>query len=471
MGTFLDRAIGGIKSLGESFAVKNLPYGWGNAGWYTNTFSKLTDPWPRQLGSDANRFRDYRRIENLQDNGAVSICLGVITDQFAEPELQVAELDANGDWKKVKYHDLPELINKPNKYDDKYNLWYDLVSSVVAEGNGYWYLYFDNYQMPTEIRFESPEFMKPRPSRNRFELQDGYEYAGGAESQIVPEDRVIHFKMGRDRKDRRLGFSRLRNLYREVVSDEEATDYTYWILRNMGIVGGILTMEDPDVTMTPEKAEKLRSRFRSLFTGSGRGDIMIPTFKGKYQEAGKTPEQMALDKIRQVPEDRICAALRVPIQVAGLTSGAAHKTYNNLEQAREAFYEECLIPLQNMFAHALTRHFLPLFGDGERRRRRMRVQWDYSNVRVLQPDQDRLSTRTVVEFRTNILTLNQALTRLGEKSAPGPEGDMYWYQIQAKAKQDLPVTGLPDSPGDKPVVSRQNGKPVQSEITGNPGVL
>ena len=61
----------------------------------------------------------------------------------------------------------------------------------------------------------------------------------------------------------------------------------------------------------------------------------------------------SLDVIGLTAEANICSAMNVPPIVAGVRAGLVQSTYANYEEARKAFYGECLIP----FALLLSRTF------------------------------------------------------------------------------------------------------------------
>lgn len=426
----------------------------GGDGW--GSFNKLTDPWWERAGVAAPSDIPAAVAEHPERNSAVTICLGWIADNFPEPVLEVAEPKADGTWNAVPAHPLTQLLDAPNEIDDADGLWAATVMSYCVDGNAYWIKVRTRGGALLALEYVPHWSIRPA-SRDRYRPITHYVYTvDGERIELAPAE-VVHFRFGKDPDNPRLGCSRLKHLLMEIASDHQATLYTAAILHKMGVVGGILTNEDDEVTMTPEKAEKIRQHYREMFTGANAGNLMIPTFKARYQETGRSPEEMALDKIRQVPEDRICAALRVPIMVAGLTGGSAHKTYANYEEARQAAYEDCLMPLQRRMARTLTRFLLP---DFERDARRQ-VRWNYDGVRVLQADLDALSKRTVEEYKGGLIRLNEAREKVGEKALPGPEGEQF-YQ---KAPKPGALGEPPESGSDR---AAANGRvPALAGANGN----
>ncbi|MBF6615051.1 MAG: phage portal protein, partial [Chloroflexi bacterium] len=120
--------------------------------------------------------------------------------------------------------------------------------------------------------------------------------------------------------------------------------------------------------------------------------------------------------LRGVPEARISAAYGVPAIVAGLNIGLARSTYSNYEEARKAFAEQTLAPLWKSVASVIQNDLVPLFGND------CYVDFDLNQVRALQTSSDRRDQFTVQAYAGGILTLDQALGRLGEDPIGGTEG-------------------------------------------------
>jgi len=82
----------------------------------------------------------------------------------------------------------------------------------------------------------------------------------------------------------------------------------------------------------------------------------------RVDRLGLTPEELALDRLRRIPESRICGALRLPAMLVGLSVGDEQRTFSNYAQARRAGYEDCLGPMHRRFARQLTRDLLKELG-------------------------------------------------------------------------------------------------------------
>jgi hypothetical protein len=141
---------------------------------------------------------------------------------------------------------------------------------------------------------------------------------------------------------------------------------------------------------------------------------MILTSPTEVQVLSWNPQQLTLKELRRLPEERVTAVLGTPAIVAGLGAGLDRSTFANFAEAREAGWEEDVIPTQGDLARTLRRSLLNEFvGDVYS----YVVDFDPSEVRVLQEDQNKL-----VERATNAL-VRGGIPRRRFKEIIGEETD------------------------------------------------
>jgi len=114
--------------------------------------------------------------------------------------------------------------------------------------------------------------------------------------------------------------------------------------------------------------------------------------------------------LHRIPEERISAVLGVPAIVAGLGAGLENATYSNARELREMFTEQKLIPLWRADAAKLNTSLLPDFT----RTRNAFIEFDITNVRALQEDENEKYTRLALAVGNKPwLTVNEARTEIG----------------------------------------------------------
>jgi hypothetical protein len=163
----------------------------------------------------------------------------------------------------------------------------------------------------------------------------------------------------------------------------------------------------------------------------------------RLQTFGFNPQQMNLRELRQVPEERITAAIGVPAIVAGMGAGLSRSTFSNFSEAREAATEEALIPLWSDVARIIQRQVLPEFVGKDRGR--MVVDFDLTEVRVLKEDQDKIADRMGDLVTSGIAKVSEAREKLG--LSVEDEHDIYLRPlnlIEVPSGPDAEETEQPD---------------------------
>jgi phage portal protein BeeE len=230
------------------------------------------------------------------------------------------------------------------------------VLSYRTDGNAYLMVARGTTGFPAQLWWMPHFRLWPRWATSGNEYMGWWDYQ--VDGRIIPlgTDQVVHFRDGIDPYNDRLGMAPLKSALREVCSDNQGAGFTASIMRNMGVVGYMLSPSDPAGTFGEEEDRK---EIADLLRGALRGrepgppDGLRP--RGKVERIGMTPEELALDRIMKIPESRICAAMRLPAMVVGLAVGAEQRTFANYAEARKAAYEDGIIPMQKEFASVINR--------------------------------------------------------------------------------------------------------------------
>lgn len=367
---------------------------------------------------------DVRKVGDGSGNSAVEACLRTLIAGFVEPPL-VHSVLVDGQPDLDPFHPMVDLVEQPNPYMTGILLWTATLTATHVGGNAYWFKQRNLAGRVMELWPLNPGTVTPKDASGSLATPEEkaaaragagpfiayYEYRPGTSPiRLEPED-VIHFRMGMDPENPRLGRGPLQTVLREVLTDEEAGQFATSLLSNMGVPGVILSPKDPnDFGPTPTEAEEMgrvwmdrfggRNRGRPYITRGGAMDVTVVSF---------TPEQMNFTTLRRLPEERISAVLGVPAILAGLGAGLDRATYSNAGELREFFTEQKLAPLWRDTAQVLTQHLLSewLPGPGER------AAWDLSQVRALQDDQDALFKRWTDAVRAGTATVGDFRRAVG----------------------------------------------------------
>lgn len=362
---------------------------------------------------------DYRReAGQLWMSGPVLAAIQWLCRTWPEAPSVVYRPGAGGKEEPARPHPLTELLATPNLSYDASVLWMGSLLSWVTDGNVYWYIETSGAGVPVGLIYV-PHYLIEPFSTDPYRYRTGYRYRVDGKTIDLKLDEILHIQNGIDPANPRRGLSPLAAELRSVVTDNEAQSYTASLLRNMGVPGVVITPKDPMMPFTADAARQMKELFRDRVQGDSRGDPLVPSMAVDIQNPGFSPEQLALDKIARLPIPRICAALGVDPMVLGLPSDT--KTYSNLKEAREASYEQTLIPMQRVFDSQVTRQLLPRMPGA---RPGDRLGRDYSDVRCLQDDADKLYARLTRAIGGPWLTVDEGRAEIGLDSIDG--GDVLY---------------------------------------------
>lgn len=354
---------------------------------------------------------DYRREAGiLWENSIIAACLNWTITAFDEAPLIVERLNSAGAWEPDgANHDAIELVMAPNPNYGGETLWAGTILSRMVDGNGFWYLNRSYSKKPVEIHY-IPHFQISPKWKGSNDYISFYEYrvSGTTAINFKVED-VLHFRHGVDPLNMRRGLSPVASVLREVCSDNEASTAAAALMRNYGIVGLAFSPSD-GVQITDQTREKMMELGKQKWTGERRGEPMVFTQPMKVDQLGFSPDQLALDVIRRIPEERITAVLGLPAVVVGMGAGLDKATMANVEQLRRAAYQSYMVPIWGSIGKQLSKVLLPEFGEDPSK---CRLAFDTREVASLQLDKTVESKRIETLYRSGIIDRYQAKTDLG----------------------------------------------------------
>jgi len=316
----------------------------------------------------------------------------------------------------TEQHEMLALLRKPNLFYSGRALRKALGLSFVLDGNGYLIKIRNRQLKPIELWYAPHWMMDPHYPQDGKVFIDYYIYTPKGEAiELAPED-VIHLRDGIDPKNTRKGLSALKSLFREVVTDDEAANYTAVMLKNSGVPSVVLSPNDDGVDIDDEDAAIIKREFREKFTGDRRGGAMVLTRRAKIDTFGWSPKDLDLSAIRDIPEERVTAVLGLPAVVAGFGSGLQQtKVGATMEEMRRMAYDDCIIPMQQAHADDWKNQLLI---DFEESLDDWKVLYDNSNVRVLQEDDNKKAERAIRLYQGGLKTRAECRMIAGDEVTP-----------------------------------------------------
>jgi HK97 family phage portal protein len=363
---------------------------------------------------------DYEKaIGNPIMNSAIAACLFWICRTFPEAPMQVLKRDEHRVWHPQDHHDLIKLIRKPNPYYNSVILWMGTLVSYTLTGNAYWLKVRNKTGRVVELYYLPHTCVEPLWNMDFNEYLSYYEFRpGNGKIYKLDIEDVVHFRFGMDPLNDRKGMSQLASVLREVFTDNEANNFSASLLRNMGVPGIIISPSSDDTVIEEDVAQSIKESFTKRFTRDGRGEPMVLSNGVKVNPVQLNPAQLDLKMLHRLPEERVSAVLGIPAIVAGLGAGLDRSTMSNFKEAREMAYESNIIPTQRIFTEVI---FDQLLGEFEPNTEDFKVDFDLSDVRVLQDDETVKVQRVDIAVRGGWMKRSEARAALNLPVNPEDE--------------------------------------------------
>jgi HK97 family phage portal protein len=374
-------------------------------------------------------------------NSAVFACLMTICAAYPEAPLKVYKRQRNREQAKQPAHPLQRLLDMPTPLGELTveEFWFWTAWAKHTDGNAYWRKIRsgnDTTGNVVQLWPVSPALVEPKTRKGEF-ISYYRVQTGPNEWEDVPTENMVHFRLGIDDKDMRRGLSPLKRLIRQISTDDEADKFTDALLKNFAIPG-LVVIPAAGTLITEDTADLISTKLSRKFSSDNRGKIAVMSRESKIEQFGFSPEQLDMAILHRIPEERIAAVIGVPPIIAGLGAGLDRATYANFREAREMFTETKLVPMWRVDAARINASLLPDFVNPTARTE-IFTEFDITNVRALQEDEDRKYARLNigVQGARPWITVNEARADVGLPPVEG--GDDLKQPVAAPPPSDTPA--------------------------------
>jgi HK97 family phage portal protein len=405
-------------------------------------------------------------------NSAVVACLAAITTAYPEAPLKVFKIKPD-ERTALPDHALTRFLTMPNPFLPLEALLSYVQWCKRVDGNAYLRKIRSGNDITgnvVQLWPITPTRIEPRTIKDSGDFISFYRYylAPGKYEDIAPEN-VVHFRLGLDDRDHRVGCSPLKSLFREVSTDERASAFSDTLLANFAVPGLSATYPADATPLTQAQADEVKARIRAAYSGDNVGDVAVLVGGMKLDQHGWSPEQLDLKGLHRLPEERISAVLQVPAIVAGLGAGLDRSTFSNVREAREMFTEMNLVPSWRADAAVLNAQLKPDFVSDPT----IRLEFDLDEVRALQDDQNAKATRIDTLVRGGQLTINEGRAEMGFDAIDGGDVLMLpgaWAPTPPSHLAALAAAPAPD-PSATPPSGGSSARPVITTLPNEPPAL
>ena len=292
-------------------------------------------------------------------------------------------------------HPLQRLLDSPNPFWSRSDLWRATETYLSLWGAAFWGLERDEHGGIVEIWPLRPDKMRLIPDERRYIKGFVYMGAGGALVPYLPED-VVWMRYFNP-LDEYAGLSPIAPLRQSADMGIDALRANRKLLQNDSTPGLIIEMSG---IPTDAEVRDFYARWESRFQGvekTRKPALLSPGMKAS--NLGFSPRDMEyIESLRWSLED-VTRVFGVPKVMVG---DLENTTFSNFSTARRLFWEDTIAAQLEFYREALQQHLLPHFGDDT-----LTVQFDLSGVEALKESEENKAKRRRIYVQAGIMTIDE----------------------------------------------------------------
>ena len=292
-------------------------------------------------------------------------------------------------------HPLQRLLDSPNPFWSRSDLWRATETYLSLWGSAFWGLERDEHGSIAEIWPLRPDKMRVIPDPKLY--IKGFVYVGAGSELVpyLPED-VVWMRYFNP-LDEYAGLSPIAPLRQSADMGMDALRANRKLLQNDSTPGLIIEMEG---FPTDAEVSDFYARWESRFQGvekTRRPALLSPGMKAS--NLGFSPRDMEyIESLRWSLED-VTRVFGVPKVMIG---DLENTTFSNFSTARRLFWEDTVAAQVAFYEDALRRQLLPHFGDES-----LTVEFDLSGVEALKESEENKAKRRSIYVKAGIMTVDE----------------------------------------------------------------
>jgi HK97 family phage portal protein len=323
----------------------------------------------RSLGRPVWSDRDYETFakEGYKQNGVVYRCISSTTKAAGRIPIKLYREKADGTCEEVKKHPVLSLLKRPNPKQS----WSAFIDSILGfykiSGNSYIEGVGPEGKPPLELWPLRPDRMRITPGHEGIEKygywMNGREVKKWDVDPITMQSGVLHM-LTFNPLDDWYGLSPIHAAAFSIDQHNSAGAWNQALLQNSARPSGAFVYA-PDgraATLTDPQFQRLKNEVDEMLSGPGKARRPMVLDGGlDWKEMGLTPVEMDWLEGKNSNTKDIAMVLHVPGQIIGIED----PTYANYSEARQAFYEDTVVPDLEMLCFYLNTWLLPVYGEAD----------------------------------------------------------------------------------------------------------
>lgn len=377
--------------------------------------------------------RNYAQYSDdaYKRNAVAYACIKRVAEACASLPLKLR----NQGGKVIDDHPVLQLLKKPNPFQSGHELFEAVVAYFLLSGNTYIEGIGPDNAPPLELWSLRTDRVRVVPGQFG---PAGYVYeVNGARKDwpcdpIQGKSPILHVKTFNPLDDW-YGMSPVEAAAYAVDQHNMAGEWNQSLLQNSGRPSGALVYSNnAGGTLSDKQYARLKEEINAALVGT-RNAGRVPIFDGglSWQQMSMTPAEMDWINGKAVSAREICLVFNVPPMLMGIPGD---NTFSNYKEARQAFYEDTVLPVFDGILDGLNRWLLPAFAGLEG----YELFVDVEKLPALEPKR---AERWQAVATADWLTINEKREATGYERITQPEADEVFLPSGL-----MPLTGSTEPP-------------------------
>lgn len=265
----------------------------------------------------------------------------------------------------IDHHPLLELLARPNANLSQAELIEQIINYRLLAGNSYIHAHMVHNQV-RELHILRPDRMQVITAKNGQEI--AYQYKTCASKHhdfpidpITGKSDILHMKYFHPLDDY-YGLSPVEAASYSIDQHNQAAIWNQALLQNGARPSGAIMLKSANNdNLTPDQFDRLRDQITECFAGaSNAGRPMVLEGGMEWREMSLSNKDMDFMAAKNSAAREIAFAFGVPPQLIGIPGD---NTYNNMQEARLALWEETILPILNNIKDSFNNWLVPMFND------------------------------------------------------------------------------------------------------------
>lgn len=409
----------------------------------------IVEPWTQQYGIEKPvDIENYGKVYQCNEN--VYTCVKVIAEASNDVALDVYEkktIKGEQQYVLIKNTGNPikQLFMQVNGHTTENEFKEQSLSSLELQGNSYWWIVRNTLNIPTQLYFMRPDYVKILPDVDIPGGVKSYEYGTSNRKETFDAGEILHFKYFNPRSQF-YGQSPLEAARVTIEADIYAKLYNKQFFRNSARPYGVLKSK---VNLEKKTRKRIKEMWNAAHQGAEKA-YRTALLEGdlEYQQLGINQKDSDFIQQLKMYREVIMAIFKIPPAMMDIYEYA---NYANAEAQRKIFWTDVMQKKLNKIAGYINEFLLfPVWGD------QYKVRFDYSNIEVLRENEKDKIDRYAAAIGAALMTPNEARDKMGLEDMPNGDSLYLPFNLIALGTMNEPTPVKKKSLDDVEVAKNLN---------------